>query len=510
MKHSQMIAMRLFLFLGIFVVGVSFFATFPSSAEADCAPFTLPASSTCTGSAVNIPSLPSISGWGEIAAGTTYWANCSAPGVGSHPACEWACINGTLTGRDISAFLNPTCPNGPAPTPVNGACAATHYACTAGTSANNVSGTTSYTWNCNGANGGTSTSCLESKPTGTVAVSSNIAASWTITGPATIFGSGTSQTSLAQPTGPYTITWGDVSGYTKPGSSSLTLVNGGTISFSGTYIVSSYSCTGTVPANATAYAGDDTGLSSNTARSYSASNTLPKCQYSCNGGYSWNGSSCVAPTYSCTGSIPGNASMFPNDNVGLLANTPYTYWAFDTGTRCQYSCNGGYDWNGSACVLPTPTLQICRDGVPIVQGGGTYGFLLSTGDTMNIKAYYDSNVTSGNQCDAGSTDVTASATFTEANSSGGALSLSAIGTNPRVFTGASSGTETVTVTHSGQTATMSATVTLVCNSNCSAQAGSHCQGETFNTANSCGTPETCTNAGTRYCDFNWKEVTPGQ
>lgn len=187
--------------------------------------------------------------------------------------------------------------------PVNGACSATHYACTAGTSANNVSGATSYTWNCNGANGGTNASCSEAKLLGTISVSSNIAASWTITGPATISGSGTTQTSLNQPIGTYTITWGAVSGYTTPASSSLTLVNGGTIGFSGMY-VSSAVCTGTLPANATTYAGDDTGLSANTARTYAASNTGAKCEYACNNGYGWNGSSCtvLTPVITFTGS----------------------------------------------------------------------------------------------------------------------------------------------------------------------------------------------------------------
>lgn len=48
-------------------------------------------------------------------------------------------------------------------TPVNGACAATHYSCSAGTSINNSSNSTSYTWTCAGSNGGTSASCSEAK-----------------------------------------------------------------------------------------------------------------------------------------------------------------------------------------------------------------------------------------------------------------------------------------------------------------------------------------------------------
>ena len=48
-------------------------------------------------------------------------------------------------------------------TPVNGSCAVTHYNCTTGTSANNVSGPTDWTWNCNGSNGGSNASCSEPK-----------------------------------------------------------------------------------------------------------------------------------------------------------------------------------------------------------------------------------------------------------------------------------------------------------------------------------------------------------
>ena len=74
---------------------------------------------------------------------------------------------------------------------------------------------------------------------GTVNVSSNISSSWTITGPTTITGSGTSQSSTSKPTGTYTITWGAVSGYTAPATQSLTLTSGGTITFTGTYVASS-------------------------------------------------------------------------------------------------------------------------------------------------------------------------------------------------------------------------------------------------------------------------------
>ncbi len=46
---------------------------------------------------------------------------------------------------------------------INGTCDTVHYSCLAGTSVNNVSGSTSYTWTCNGINGGTNASCSEPK-----------------------------------------------------------------------------------------------------------------------------------------------------------------------------------------------------------------------------------------------------------------------------------------------------------------------------------------------------------
>lgn len=65
-------------------------------------------------------------------------------------------------------------------------------------------------------------------------------------------------------------------------------------------------------------------------------------------------------SYSCTGSVPTNASMFANDNIGLIANTLYTYSATDTATKCEYSCNGGYIWNGSSCIVScTPNSWDC-------------------------------------------------------------------------------------------------------------------------------------------------------
>ena len=55
-----------------------------------------------------------------------------------------------------------------------------------------------------------------------------------------------------------------------------------------------YECTGSDPTNATLCAGDDTGLSTDTAKTVAASCTATKCQFTCNTGYVKSGTTCVA------------------------------------------------------------------------------------------------------------------------------------------------------------------------------------------------------------------------
>ena len=72
--------------------------------------------------------------------------------------------------------------------------------------------------------------------TGMIQVSTNLsAASFTITGPATYTGTGTSFAQLAAPIGTYTITFTSVAGYITPGVQTQTLIAGTTLRFSGTY-----------------------------------------------------------------------------------------------------------------------------------------------------------------------------------------------------------------------------------------------------------------------------------
>jgi N-acetylneuraminic acid mutarotase len=72
--------------------------------------------------------------------------------------------------------------------------------------------------------------------TGTLQVTTNLpAATFTISGPATYNGSGTTATYNSAPVGSYTINYGAVPGYTTPPNETQQLSSGGTVRFTGTY-----------------------------------------------------------------------------------------------------------------------------------------------------------------------------------------------------------------------------------------------------------------------------------
>jgi hypothetical protein len=85
-----------------------------------------------------------------------------------------------------------------------------------------------------GANGGEAFLDLTwvNPTTGNINVSANNAsASWTLSGPTTLTGSGLAQSYTAVPTGNYTLTWNPVAGYSTPVSQSLTLTANNTVTF---------------------------------------------------------------------------------------------------------------------------------------------------------------------------------------------------------------------------------------------------------------------------------------
>ena len=167
----------------------------------------------------------------------------------------------------------------------------------------------------------------------------------------------------------------------------------------------------------------------------------------------------------------------------------------------------------ASCSAPkAPTLRLCQNGIYYARGGETgIPVALNQGDERNLTAIYGP----GTDCTTvtGDIDVTSSITDTASDV------VTLLGSNPKILhgnnvpnasnPGQQTASENVTATYSGQTVTMPVTVLENCVSGCATEAGSHCKGESFTADDSCGVSETCSNAGTRSCEFNWKEVIPG-
>lgn len=198
--------------------------------------------------------------------------------------------------------------------------------------------------------------------------------------------------------------------------------------------------------------------------------------------------------------------------VSLSGSTP------NYGVTVSGSALAGYAWSGElgwidfsrASIVPSGTIRVCREGIPI--SGSGLNFSLAPNQSTNLKVYFDD----GAGCGPSGNDVTSIAAWTDIdnNAPASAITLSSEGTNPRVATAGSvsSISDTVSVQYAGQTVTMVIGVSCV-ETACTGKAEEYCQGQPYSeTATSAcsGGPITCSGTGARYCDFNWKEVAPGQ
>lgn len=117
-------------------------------------------------------------------------------------------------------------------------------------------------------------------------------------------------------------------------------------------ITSSFSCTGTTPANAAIYPDDTTGLTADTSKTYSASDTAPQCQYGCNSGFTWNGTACLASVDGICGPADGSRSFTAPSLADLCDPTTPTAnpspAAYDSATRTwEWVCMGENGGNPS-------------------------------------------------------------------------------------------------------------------------------------------------------------------
>lgn len=190
------------------------------------------------------------------------------------------------------------------------------------------------------------------------------------------------------------------------------------------------------------------------------------------------------------GFTPGQ-TIATSGNVTIPATVSDTYIITCTGP------NGST--TSSIPVVIADTLKVCQGSCS--SGIQRTNFTMSTGGTQNLVACYNSAV----GCNDPSGNVTDTATWTE-NTGSGVITLS--GTNPRVVTAGTPGTEGFSATYNGQTVNLSATVTCIPTVSCTTapEAANFCQNETFTTNNGCGTTITCN--GTKSCEYNWKEVAP--
>ncbi len=152
-------------------------------------------------------------------AGAAWQTGTSNAGVSSGVLSSATSFVGTCTGAN---GLTQTDTKTVTVSALNGACGATHYTCTSGTTANNVAGTASYTWNCNGACGGSSPSCTELYPPNAPTISGPTPATLGIGMDGTFSISGTDPSGMQVQ---YAIDWdnnGTVDGTTALGASGWT------------------------------------------------------------------------------------------------------------------------------------------------------------------------------------------------------------------------------------------------------------------------------------------------
>ncbi|MDD4151859.1 MAG: hypothetical protein PHR68_04555, partial [Candidatus Gracilibacteria bacterium] len=92
----------------------------------------------------------------------------------------------------------------------------------------------------------------------------------------------------------------------------------------------------------------------NSTTTYNTTTSTTSCNYKCNTNYTWNGSACNASTQSvsCGGSIINNAIASTATTYTQTWNgstwAPFYTWSYG-GASCGYTCNTGYTWDGTKC-----------------------------------------------------------------------------------------------------------------------------------------------------------------
>ena len=206
-----------------------------------------------------------------------------------------------------------------------------------------------------------------------------------------------------------------------------------------------------------------------------------------------------------TATAPTPTPATPPNN---LCTSGTTSTVTDAGASFAWTCDGPdgipATADDAACsALKPATLKLCLSTC----GSGSTNFnggsiTLNPNEIRNIRACYNAS----SSCDTNGGDVTDDATtvFSATDVPADAVSLTATKGQVQANATALGVSEIVNVSYGAIPASVTFSVPIICAKNCS-NAPNICQGQTFNDANNCGT-NNCT--GTRYCDFNWKEVAP--
>ena len=203
---------------------------------------------------------------------------------------------------------------------------------------------------------------------------------------------------------------------------------------------------------------------------------------------------------------PTPTPAIPPNNLCTSGSAPTVT---DAGASFDWTCDGPDNLDATAddvsCSAPKPpTLSLCTtSGIPIaIASMIPYSRTLLVGSSESFNAFYD---TTPNIC--GDTAPVTDASWSDDPSST-VVSIAGVNVSPQTVTAGSSGIERVTVNRGTDAILLDYTVTQICSSGCTTdRRAAVCLGETYQTTDSCGSAETCD--GTRYCDFNWKEVAPG-
>jgi len=135
------------------------------------------------------------------------------------------------------------------------------------------------------------------------------------------------------------------------------------------------------------------------------------CGNVCKSGQSCLNGACVAPTtFSCTGTVPANSTLCTGDDASLSANTVRTTVAACTaGTKCEYACNTGYTLQNGVCVNASP---FYCDGNTAINASGTYNcetrYSIASGQPLICREVIMNGLTTGRcgeNCTAGSRSI---------------------------------------------------------------------------------------------------------